>query len=220
MTPSTLEAILLGHKEKLTNRQIAKKANCHHRTVGYHLKKHGLKPHGHHRKPLTIVSETEAECSKCGETKLLSQFLFNRHGKKYEYRFTYCLACRRKQLTENLNSSVGSFLGDRYNRLKLRAKKFGVKFAISREEFIEQFHRQRGLCFYTDEVLRYKVGNGYDIRCSLSIDKIVPENGYVQGNIVFCTSRVNTAKSNFSLEEMKKYMPSWYQKLLNGGFLQ
>lgn len=55
---------------------------------------------------------------------------------------------------------------------------------------------------------------GSKVRDKISIDKIIPEKGYVEGNVVLCTNRVNTIKSDLSLEEMKEWIPSWYQKVV------
>lgn len=217
LTDKRKEEIKSLHADGLTNRAIADRVSCHHGTVGYWLKKFGLKPNGPHRQPLMILPNGTAECSKCKKMFALNEFLFNRRGQKYEYRFTYCLACRRKQLSDNLNSSTDKFLGNVWCRLRLRAKKNNIKFSISRDVFLEQFNKQKGLCFYTDAPLRCKSGNGKDFLASLSVDKIVPSIGYANDNFVFCTNRVNTAKSNFSLGEVKTFMPGWYKRLVESG---
>lgn len=48
---------------------------------------------------------------------------------------------------------------------------------------------------------------------SLSIDKIIPEKGYVLGNIIFLSNKINTCKNDLSLEEIKQWMPSWYERI-------
>jgi len=146
--------------------------------------------------------------------KPLSEFLYNRRGQKYEYRFTYCLDCRKKQLNDNLNNNLDSFLCDVYNRTRLRAIKSGIPFTITREQFLAQFHAQFGKCFYTDEVLVCRVGEGKS-RNACSVDKIIPGVGYILGNVVFCTNRANTAKSDFNLSEIAKWMPDWHARIIS-----
>lgn len=219
LTSYQKEGIKSAHEDGMTNRRIAEKVKCHSRTVAYWMKKFGLKTHGYCRQPLKIVSKNIAECSKCKKALPLTEFLFNRKGQRYEYRFTYCLACRRNQLHANLNSSPEKFLRHKWTSTKFRAKKIGVKFTISWKEFLKQFQKQRGLCFYTDTPMRFVAGAGKDYKYSLSIDKIIPRRGYVKGNIVFCVNRVNASKTNFSLAEIKLFMPGWYQRLVDGGFV-
>jgi CRISPR/Cas system Type II protein with McrA/HNH and RuvC-like nuclease domain len=77
---------------------------------------------------------------------------------------------------------------------------------------MEQYHSQNGVCFYTDKEMVCKVGEGKN-RDSLSIDKIIPEKGYVKGNVVFCLNRINMAKNDLSLEEIQKWMPEWYSRI-------
>lgn len=49
----------------------------------------------------------------------------------------------------------------------------------------------------------------------ISIDKVIPEKGYISGNVVLCTNRFNTIKNNLSLEELNKYIPAFYDKIMN-----
>lgn len=152
-------------------------------------------------------------CSKCGEEKDINDFQKMRVGKPNEYRLAYCRSCRMKQQYASLNNNIDRWLADKYRRLIARCKKYSIFIDLTKDEFIQQYYKQEGKCFYTGEKMRCEVGKGFDYINSLSIDKIIPEKGYVVGNVVFCTNRVNTAKSNFTLAEIKEYMPLWYAKL-------
>lgn len=37
--------------------------------------------------------------------------------------------------------------------------------------------------------------------------------GYTNDNVVLCTSRFNTIKSNMTIEEIEKYMPAIYKRI-------
>jgi len=37
----------------------------------------------------------------------------------------------------------------------------------------------------------------------------------VKGNVVLCVARVNTIKSDVSLNEMKLWMPGWYERIVD-----
>lgn len=200
------------HTQGKGNREIARELGIHHTTVGNHLKKLGLKSNTANQ-PIDMVSATEARCKLCQEIKSVSEFQYGRKGQKYEYRFSYCNVCRKKQVYLNLNKNINSFLSERYHRTKLRAEKLGIDFSISKEDFIQQYHNQNGKCFYTEEEMVCEVGNGKS-REALSVDKIVPMLGYTKYNVVFCCNKINTCKSDLQLNEICKWMPPWWEKIV------
>jgi hypothetical protein len=199
------------HKSGLTNRKIAGRIGLSHHVVGYWLKKFSLKTNGPTRVRL-IFKKGKAICSKCGRRKKTTDFRKQRSNAKYPYWLSYCNLCRYNQLCEVLNTNRVSFLIDRYRRLALRAKKLNIAFELTREEFIEQYQIQRGLCFYTDQRLICRVQQGLH-RHSLSVDRLRPSKGYVKGNFVFCINRVNICKHDLTLSEIKEYMPEWHQRI-------
>jgi len=77
---------------------------------------------------------------------------------------------------------------------------------------LKQFENQKGKCFYTGRILEWKGGNGLN-RNSLSIDKIIPEKGYIQKNFVLCTHIANSVKLDLSLQEIEEWIPKWYSKI-------
>ncbi|MFF4026978.1 hypothetical protein ACFYY5_29420 [Nocardia elegans] len=56
-------------------------------------------------------------------------------------------------------------------------------------------------------------GKGRNDPHSCSVDKIIPELGYVEGNVVLLTKRINSVKYDLTLDEMKRWMPGWHRKL-------
>lgn len=200
---------LLGQGK--SNREIAKEIGVHHATIAYHLKKNGLQSNTANQS-IDMVSETAARCKKCTLIKPLDEFQFGRKGQEYEYRFSYCNECRKKQTYLNLNKDKNKFLSDRFNRMRRRALKQNIDCTITKDEFIAQYDKQNGRCFYTDVKLICEVGSSLH-RDSLSIDKIIPENGYISHNIVFTTHRINTCKNDLSLDEIKLWMPTWYKRI-------
>ena len=59
-------------------------------------------------------------------------------------------------------------------------------------------------------------GLSYD---SISVDKIIPELGYIKENIVLCSFKANTIKQNLTLDELREWIPRFYQKLIKGGYI-
>ena len=64
------------------------------------------------------------------------------------------------------------------------------------------YNNQKGLCYYTNLEMN---ANGYqenDQFCFV-VDRIIPENGYVKENMVFCCNAINKIKSSFTIPELK-----------------
>jgi len=211
MAKVDLEKLKELHSQGKSNREIARELSVHHNTIAYHLKQNNLECNTANQ-PIDMVSDTEARCKKCQDIKPLDEFQFGRKGQKYEYRFSFCNDCRKKQAYLNLNGDVDKFLSDRYNRLIARAKKNSIICSITKEEFISQYYSQNKMCFYTDSFMICEVGDGHH-RNSLSIDKIIPELGYVNGNFVFCRNIINTCKSDLTLGEIANWMPKFWEKI-------
>lgn len=202
------------YNQGLTDRQIAAKTGTHHNTVGYWRKATNLKPNGRGRGPkIKLVSETEAECSRCFDVKPLTQFIQNRKCGKYTYHLSYCHDCRKVVLNTHLNRSIDNYLQNRTNRLRKRAGDLKLDFDITTEHLKSLYEQQDGKCFYTDTPMTWGAGRGV-IMNALSMDRIDPRQGYVQGNVVLCCYRINAIKRDITLDEMKAWMPGWYERVL------
>lgn len=207
-----IQMMLDLHKQGLTNRQIAKKIGVHHNTIGAHLKKIGINCNGWKGVRLEIIDDEHAKCSRCCEVKSLFDWPMAREGKKHPYRLSYCQLCRKKQMYLRLNACPESFMGDRFHKVKRRALVEKTEFNLTKEFVIQLYKSQNGLCFYTGETLHLMNGKGR-LPTGLSIDRVDNSKGYTVDNVVLCTSRFNTIKSNMSLEEIKKWMPTIYEKI-------
>jgi hypothetical protein len=155
-----------------------------------------------------------AECSNCGKIKSLDLFRTRQRKNNKPYQITYCYDCQYQKVGERFNKDIKSYLINRWATLKSRSNKKNIVFSILKDEFIEQFLSQDGKCFYTDEVLICSVLNGTGEKNQLSTDKIIPELGYVNGNVVFCTKQINTCKSDLTLEQIEKWMPLWFERIV------
>lgn len=152
-------------------------------------------------------------CSRCSEMRSIKQFRIGRKGEKNEYRYAFCDTCRREQINQHLNSHLESFLSDRYRKLVVRCKLEEVPCTISKQEYIDQYHKQDGICFYTFRKMLCQVGNGNQPN-ALSIDRIDPLKGYEAGNFVFCTTLANTIKNNLTLPQVRAWLPFWYERIV------
>lgn len=58
------------------------------------------------------------------------------------------------------------------------------------------------------------VNSGHASANSISLDRIIPEKGYVKGNVAIISHKANTIKNNASVEDLEKVL-SWLKHELN-----
>lgn len=196
------------HHEGNTRAAIARITGISRPTVTNWLTALSLPPNS--RRAFTEING-EATCNKCGETKPVTRFPFNRKGGKYEGRLSYCQDCRTLQMRHAMNKPE-AYLRDKANRLCIRSRNAGRDYDLTPEYLLDLYTVQNGLCVYTEEPLEFTLGRGSQSR-SLSVDKVDPHGGYVKGNVVLCTRRANTIKHNMTVEEFAEWMPLWYARL-------
>lgn len=163
-------------------------------------------------------------CTKCGKEKSLEEFSRNKNG-KYGRR-AFCKECERriqnspeklarrnelrKQRRENDEYRLACNLKDtetRHNNAdsikkallraaKARAKKKNIPFNITIEDFTLPEK-----CPLLE--ISLTVGYGSSQENSYSLDRIIPELGYVKGNVWVISNKANTIKNNASLNELQ-----------------
>ena len=163
-------------------------------------------------------------CTKCGEEKPLEEFSRNKQG-KYGRR-AFCKECehkiqnsperlaRRNELrklrrendeyrlarnlkdTETRHNNEDSIKKALVRAAKARAKKKEIPFDITIEDFILPEK-----CPLLEIPLT--VGYGSSQENSYSLDKIIPDLGYVKGNVWVISNKANMIKNNASLEELQ-----------------
>lgn len=154
-------------------------------------------------------------CSKCREPKPLSDF---GKCKAFKDGLTYdCREChnaaRRKWATGNRPAGrliMGKYLAKHpefsmWVGAKRRAKKRGTPFAIRRADVLIP-----KICPVLGTIL--EKGEGRCSPNSPSLDCIIPELGYVPGNIVVMSHKANTMKSNATLRELEALV-SWMRSV-------
>ena len=88
----------------------------------------------------------------------------------------------------------------RYHNMKRRSEIDGYP-CLSHREFRQWLDKQEKVCYYCGTELEIELTSGR----SMNIEKLIPEDGYVLGNIALACFRCNKVKSDvFTPKEMKK----------------
>jgi protein-arginine kinase activator protein McsA len=151
-------------------------------------------------------------CSKCGENKKIVEFYYHRTRKFY---MESCKTCnndqsKKYQKEKRNEKDIKFILTQRAGSIRRDRKKYDIPVSENLSKILqEQWEKQNGRCFYTDEPLsieNYKKNNFY-----LTVDRKIPELGYVKDNVVLCCSIVNKIKTNLELNELFY----WIEKIKN-----
>jgi hypothetical protein len=148
---------------------------------------------------------TEKKCSKCGEVKPKKDFYFHRTRKHY---MSSCKACNTVQNVGYRRRIAGSedayrvLFAERAAGIKRRAKNKGIPVGDKLTETLRRLWVECGQrCYYTGrkmELTGYHDGR----HNAVTIDRKIPELGYVDDNIVLCCSFVNRMKQEFSYDDL------------------
>ena len=119
----------------------------------------------------------------------------------------------RKDNAEAIKERKNRYRGNNLEKNMLmearrRAKKKNLPFDIEEMDIIIPI-----ICPVLGISIKTGVGKGTVQPNSPSLDRIIPEKGYVRGNIVVMSNKANTMKSNATLEEIIK-LGEFAKKLL------
>lgn len=159
-------------------------------------------------------------CNDCNELLLITAFSMHKYRRKtdgIEYyrpnsRCRPCLASQMKKYKTGLIKGVPFLEHKRQLRLSKQGNiKAFVQDRISGwrknsprpsdltvDYLINLFNQQSGKCYYTGSNMNI---GGPLSRDSLSLERLTPLHGYVQGNVVWCSYLLNTMKQNLTEQE-------------------
>ena len=146
------------------------------------------------------------QCSKCKEFSPVENF--SKKRQKKDGLDSWCKNCTRANTKRQREREEYNLRQKEYNRLhvektllysaRLRAARYGLSCTISEEDIIiPKYCPILGI-----EILR---GEGSVHPGSPSLDRIIPQLGYVHGNIQVISYKANTMKSDATLKELVSF---------------
>lgn len=149
-------------------------------------------------------------CSKCLDEKDLKDFYYHRSRKKYMTSCKSCNSekCKKYQSEQRESDNINFILSSRASGIRRDKKSKQIPVAKNLGKLlIEQYNKQEGKCFYSGEKMEI---HGYHTNnLAMTVDRIIPDNGYVEGNVVLCCGVINKIKTNLSLNELFE----WIEKI-------
>lgn len=145
-------------------------------------------------------------CTKCGEEKELD--LFYNTARYSDGKSCWCKVCQ--DANRKKNHTARPFNKPLLNARR-RAKDKDVPFNIT-EEYLESIWT--GVCPVFNTALKMPMQGTmkeHFVRDKPSLDRIIPEKGYVVGNVVWISNRANTIKFNANAAEIQA-VATWLQQ--------
>lgn len=207
------ERIKKLYEKGLSDNQIQKEEGISRSTIKLYREKHTLKSNVTTPLPAELVGKEKAKCRFCRKTKFLKLFRWDSKNKSYS---SACRSCIYKRMRLKVNNNLKKFLNFQYRYLIHRCRYKKIVCSIKVHDLFEIYKKQNGKCFYTGEKLRLPNSRNKRLnsRNVISLDRIVPSEGYSKNNIVLCLRIINTVKNDLTVFELKKWIPAWYKKVV------
>ena len=207
--------ILGCHQQGMSNPEIAATVGLPYYSVRSFVKKHGLTSNKW-AKAAPVVRDGLMYCETCHGWKKPNDFrqYVGWTGKVRFYKARMCKACCLAHDVARINANSDLYFQRLAAGLYRAAVLKGLPYDIDAQYLAELCANQQSKCFYTDQPIECRKRPHVDRQQSLSVDKVIPQRGYVLGNIVLTTVRINTMKYNATLDELRQWMPDWHARII------
>lgn len=142
-------------------------------------------------------------CGKCGLTKALSEF--SPHPSCRDGVRGTCKPCASelaKQWQRKKKASLRGYLHVLLSATRNRARSSRVPFDLTLDYLVELWEGQAGKCAVSGLSFQRSRSKWVRNPYNPSLDRIIPMDGYVRGNVRFVLDAVNVALNEWGLQEV------------------
>ena len=139
-------------------------------------------------------------CSKCHESYPATGEHFFRHNERKDGLHSWCKSCCKEANKKSIEKKYASFEGRITTFLgscKKSAEKRNQEFSLTRQDFLDMWEDQEGICVYTGLPMELRPNTLF----SVSVERVDNNVGYTKDNTVLVTNAVNRMKSNMEGED-------------------
>lgn len=141
------------------------------------------------------------KCNKCQQDKPYSEFPKGKDANGLYYICKQCTSERTQRLYRQ-KDPLTRWVDATFADCKGRAKRNGILFMLHKDVLRTLYTNQHGRCVYCTNEFDMN-GTRYDHKRSPSVDRLIPEHGYAEDNVVLSCHRCNTIKNDATLEELR-----------------
>lgn len=161
-----------------------------------------------YRKKLNYpVSVSEKKCHVCNVIKKYTEFA--KHSKDPSGLSSRCKTCSKNERLKFMKDVRNFLIAKRADAKKRAQKNDRLEFNISKEEWIEQYNKQNGICALTGVTMTWEYSSddnndffsAIKYPYNISPDRINSKKGYTLDNLQFVCNRINAMKNNMETSE-------------------
>lgn len=160
-------------------------------------------------------------CRGCNEELPVESFRTKfkiRKGQRYPYLNSKCRPCEnewnkqrrttpkyrayRAKWREGKRGNLKIFLQDRIAGWRT---KLDLPSDLTVDYLLQLYARQDGACYYSGMKMEFNSRGGPNDH-TMSLDRLCPDKGYIQDNVVWCAYLVNTMKQTMSEQEFYSFL--------------
>lgn len=149
---------------------------------------------------------TSKVCIKCGLTKPTSDFPEYQKGRTKNA----CKPCTDASRRQRTGATYHGYLTSLCSKARSARKGTKVPFEIDSEYLIQLWEEQHGRCKLSGIYMTHHSDGKGRKDFNASVDRIIPELGYVHGNLQLVCDRVNTMRHTLTMD-----MFYWWVKAIN-----
>jgi hypothetical protein len=123
-----------------------------------------------------------------------------------EYEFIINNLKNMKVIESYINKNIIANIQETIDHIKSRSKRYNLSFNLDKN-YLNLIYPIDNQCCLLNILLRRNLG-----KCSMNsptLDRIIPELGYIKGNVCWISHRANTIKSNLNIKEMELLLNNW-----------
>ena len=116
-----------------------------------------------------------------------------------------CLFHIRSERIQRYKRDISLYCRRLLPAIRCRVKEENTNFNLTLEFLVDLWNKQSGLCYYTRDSMDLTAVTEDKKSPHLefpSLDRLTPNEGYTQGNVVWCTWGVNRMKNNLSKDQL------------------
>lgn len=143
-------------------------------------------------------------CFSCKIEFLANNENFFRHSQTKDGLHSWCKSCCKKGNKRSLAKKYSNFEGRITTFLRTcntSAKKRNQEFALTRQDFLDMWEKQNGICAYSGIPMALEPNT----LKSVSVERVNNDIGYIPENTVLVTNAINKMKSNMKGEDFFEF---------------
>jgi len=155
-------------------------------------------------------------CTTCDSIRPVGQFphqvgFYDNGWRQYG---TRCYDCQANSITREMLAAKGAklkahtlhaMITRNLRGFRRRARERSLPFDLDRPYLKRLWRDQDGRCFYTGVEMAFGLGQAGRDQSTASLDRLVPDDGYTKGNVVWCAYWANTAKGARTYAEFMQF---------------